>query len=291
MRTFLIGFFLLLALQKTALAQVTSGVTSTEGGLDYVVCIPGTSLNVRDQSLANVLFTVAKYDSALLVQSFGTDKLQKTINGVTYTFIKVQFPNRTSTLNTGWVAEDYIKLRSQCAGATPVATAVSSTSTRWTFPTLRRPTDSYRTGMRRFQASRSGGTRYHAACDLYRTHGEQAVAVNTGKVIRNRYYFYEGTYAIEIKHSDGKVVRYGEITGKAASGVYLGSSVATGQTVGYIGTVSSGCCKPMLHFEMYSGTATGPLTQGGNMFSRRSDLMNPTEYLAKWELLKFGQSY
>jgi hypothetical protein len=36
----------------------------------------------------------------------------------------------------------------------------------------------------------------------------------------------------------------------------------------------------MLHFEMFDGTATGPLTvKGAGSFSRRSDLQDPTEFL------------
>jgi murein DD-endopeptidase MepM/ murein hydrolase activator NlpD len=117
------------------------------------------------------------------------------------------------------------------------------------------------------------------------------VSVNSGKVIRAPYYFYQGTYALEVKHSDGKVVRYGEITGKKPTGVTLNSALTAGQVVVYVGKVNSGCCTPMLHFEMYAGTATGALTTSGNKFNRRSDLMDPTTYLSTWEKAKFGVSY
>lgn len=269
--------------------SIAADVEATEASLDYLTCMSGSSINVRDQTLSRVIFTVGKYQPALPVQSFGTDRVRKTIDGVVYYFIKVQFPSR-GTPNVGWVADKFIKLRAECAGAPQPASAPISASS-WTFPTLKRTTDSYKTGMRAFGASRSGGARRHAAADLYRLHGDSALSVTSGKVIRDRYYFYEGTYAIEVQHTGGKVVRYGEITGRAAPNVKLGAAVKTGQVVGYIGTVSSGCCKPMLHFEMYAGTKTGSLTQSGNIYNRRSDLMDPTPSLTAWEKAKFGTSY
>jgi hypothetical protein len=44
----------------------------------------------------------------------------------------------------------------------------------------------------------------------------------------------------------------------------------------------------MLHFELYSGTATGPLTDRTRTgFERRRDLVNPTDYLLAWESSTF----
>lgn len=91
-----------------------------------------------------------------------------------------------------------------------------------------------------------------------------------------------------MRHTGGKVVRYGEVTGKAAPGISLDRTVAPGQVIGYVGKVNSGCCTPMLHFEMYSGAASGALSQGGNKFNRRSDLIDPSSYLTDWEKQKFN---
>jgi len=270
--------------------DIPAGVEVQNGALDYVVCISGETLNVRDESLNHILFVVAKHSSAKPVQSFGTDRLQKTIGGVEYTFIKSEFPQASSAVKVGWVAEKYIVTRSECAGAAEVPPVAAAPSSPWVFPTLKRPSSSYKEGMRRFKASRSGG-RLHAACDLYRVTGEDALSISSGSVIRDKYYFYEGTYAIEVKHSDGKVARYGEITGKTAPSIALNKSVKPGQTIGYVGKVNSGCCTPMLHFELYSGTASGSLTQSGNSFQRRKDLIDPTQLLSGWEKLKFGVSY
>ena len=270
-------------------SALPAGVEVAIGSLDYVVCISGPTLNVRDQSLNKVLFTAAKHSSVKPVQSFGTDRLKKIIDGVTYTFIKAEFPQVNATNKIGWVAENYIVVRAQCPGAAAPAVPEAPVA-QWTFPTIKRPSLSYKEGMRRFKASRSGG-RLHAACDLYRVINEGAVAIANGTVIRDRYYFYEGTYALEIKHSGGKVARYGEITGKAATGVALNKSVTMGQVIGYIGKVNSGCCTPMLHFELYAGTSTGALSQSGNSYGRRKDLIDPTALLTEWEKLKFGKSY
>ena len=37
--------------------------------------------------------------------------------------------------------------------------------------------------------------------------------------------------------------------------------------------------QPMLHFEMYSGKASGSLGGNGGPYQRRSDLVNPTSWL------------
>jgi len=275
---------------KAAMDDIPAGVEVQKGGLDYVVCITGKSLNVRDESLAKVLFTVNRHTSAKPIQSFGTDRLKRTIDGIEYTFVKTEFPERATSLKAGWIAEKYLVSRKECPGAMPAPAVEQTTAQTWTFPTLLRPSLSYKEGMRRFKASRSKG-RLHAACDLYRVTGEQALSISTGTVIRDKYYFYEGTYAIEIKHTGGKVARYGEITGKAAANIGLNRTVVAGQTVGYIGKVNSGCCMPMLHFELYAGTASGSLSQSGNPFQRRKDLIDPTKLLSEWEKAKFGISY
>lgn len=266
------------------------GVEVLSGSLDYVVCTSSSTLNVRDESLNKVLFTVPRYSSIKPVQSFGTDRIKKVIDGVEYSFTKAEFPQAAVENKIGWVAEKFVISRQQCPGAQTSSPNEPVVNQAWTFPTLLRPSSSYKDGMRRFKASRSSG-RLHAACDLYRKTGEDALAVSSGTIIRDKYYFYEGTYAIEVKHTGGKVARYGEITGKAAPNISLNKSVRAGQTVGYIGKVNSGCCTPMLHFEFYAGTASGALSQSGNSFRRRKDLLDPTDYLTEWEKAKFGQSY
>ncbi len=270
--------------------ELPAGVQAFSGSTETIVCTSSGSLNVRDESLNKVLFTANRHETLKVFQSFDATQPKKTIGGTTYTFVKVQFPSRPLEQSVGWVPEEYVKLRSDCAGA-QVSTPIATPTRVWTFPTIKRPTDNYKEGMRRFNASRGGGSRSHAACDLYRVKDEQAVAATNGTVIRDRYYFYEGTYAIDVKHTGGKVARYGEITGKQAPNVKLNSTVKTGQIVGYIGKVNSNCCKPMLHFELYKGTATGALSQPGNRYGRRSDLMDPSQLLTEWEKLTFGQSY
>lgn len=273
---------------SSASLDLPAGVTVTEGPALNVVCIASGKLNVRDESLNRVLYSVDLRAAVKVFQSFG-EAPRKTISGTTYSFVKVQFPERDGE-NVGWVPAQYVKNEADCvsAQAKPLATQAAS---GWVFPTIARPTDSYLSGMRRFNASRSGGKRTHAACDLYRKKDEAAVAITSGTVIRDRYYFYEGTYAIEVKHAGGKVARYGEITGKSASGVKLNSAVKAGQNVGYIGKVNSNCCAPMLHFELYSGTASGSLSQSGNKYNRRKDLIDPTKLLQDLEKSTFGQSY
>ncbi|KYG67368.1 hypothetical protein AZI86_10260 [Bdellovibrio bacteriovorus] len=273
---------------------------------EHVVCINEDTLNVRDESLEKVLFKAEKNETVLPFQSWGAaDTKKKVINGKEYTFVKIQFPEKEGE-NIGWLAQDYVKLEGQCSVAKKADE--DSSATRMTpipkgpiknindaaccgFPTIKRPTQSYLSGMRRFKAGRSKGKRLHAACDLYRYHGEAAVSIADGKVSRGLYYFYQNTYALDVQYPGGFVARYGELTGKAAKGVSTGAKVTRGQVMGYIGTVSSNCCPAMLHFELYSGTKKGGLSARGNKFGRRSDLMDPTKYLLKWEKNQFGTSY
>lgn len=157
-----------------------------------------------------------------------------------------------------------------------------------TFPTFEKPTASYQISPRKFGANRSG-SRLHAACDLYQTAKGQGVrSISPGRVIRDLYYFYQGTFAIELKHQDGTVARYGEITGQRPPGFNKNLPISGGQTIGYVGKVSSNCCEPMLHFERYKGTLTGPLTQPqANRYHRRADLIDATIDLLAWEEATF----
>ncbi len=270
---------------------ITSGIRAFDGSLEYVVCGATGEVAVLNERLQKVLFSAQPFETVVPFQSFGGGRSENS-DAQGHQFTRVQFPMRAQSMNAGWVSAHEIQLRSQCelSPATEIHAEMSPTVSAWTFPTGQRATANYKTGMRRFSAGRANG-RLHAACDLYRVTGEPALAANSGTVIRDRYYFYEGTYALEVHHADGKVIRYGEILGKAAPGVGMNSSVNPDQTVGYIGKVNSGCCEPMLHFEMYSGTASGPLTQSGTKFVRRKDLLDPSAYLTDWEKLKFGKSY
>ena len=162
----------------------------------------------------------------------------------------------------------------------PAPPAVPGISVVLRFPLNARPRLSYKTGGRYFGAPRTtstGGHRSHAGCDLIVPKGTPIVAVADGEVIRNPYYFYSGTYALEVRHTGGFVVRYGEIS-TAAQGVSAGGSVTRGQVIAFVGKLESG--SSMLHFEMYAGTASGALTVRGNPpYQRRSDLLDPTPYL------------
>jgi len=278
---------LLLAILFTipAQAEVEETVSILEGGIEELVCIKSGSLSVRSDSLNSVLFNVKRGDPVKSFQGWGDVKKTKTIGGTQFSFIKLQFPEKSGT-NIGWVAEEYIKTRAECPGMEAVVpppvqeeriTGINDPRC-CVFPLANRPLVTYSSGVASFGSSRSGGARRHAASDLYRNLGDSIRAVADGSVIRGLYFFYQGTYAIELKHSGGFVVRYGEIGSKVAVG--QGRSVAAGQTVGYMAKTT--CCKPMLHFELYSGAKSGSLS-GGGVYQRRSDLMNPTNYLKKWQ--------
>ena len=268
-----------------------------QGGHETVVCIGSDTLNVRNIDLDKVLFSAVRGEPVKVFQGWdGETKKEKEINGNLHTFVKVQFPDREEDQINGWVAEAFVKEKSNCQHVNN-NTFIRDHNAKiqsidddacCEFPLVKKPTHSYTDGMRRFKAGRSKGKRLHAACDLYRYKYEPALAVGPGTVIRGKYYFYQGTYAIEVVHDGGFIVRYGEITGKSPNKIKQGAHVKMGDRIGYIGKVNSNCCRPMLHFELYSGKGKGSLSvKGLNKFGRRSDLLDPTSYLLKWEDGKF----
>jgi len=136
------------------------------------------------------------------------------------------------------------------------------------------------TGSRKFGASRENGKRAHAGIDFVAPVGTPVYAMTDGKVSLV-YPFYEGTYAVEVKNTDGSVLLYGEIS----PAVKKGESVSQGQLIGYI--MESDDHTIMLHLELYRGTSGGALTQksnktydylpGGSLkYGRRADLLDPT---------------
>lgn len=117
--------------------------------------------------------------------------------------------------------------------------------------------------------------------------GTPVYAIADGAITVSPYYFYAGTYAIEVDHC-GKIVRYGELLPNASidrSLVFLpdikrGYKVRKSEVIGYVGKLI-GHQSSMLHIEMYAGTARGPLTDknSGNPYQRRADIIDPTGIL------------
>ncbi len=128
------------------------------------------------------------------------------------------------------------------------------------------------------RTSSDGSFRQHAACDLYGDVGAGIYAVDDGKVL-DFYDFYLGTYALVVQHP-GFLIRYGEVSG-VVGGIGAGSIVKKGQKIALIGRLE-GLSYSMLHFEMYSGNASGELSNDQLPFKRRSDLVNPIPQIKKW---------
>ncbi|NLE02383.1 MAG: peptidoglycan DD-metalloendopeptidase family protein [Fibrobacter sp.] len=163
----------------------------------------------------------------------------------------------------------------------PENTNANDDNNGFIFPLSSRPSVSYKDGGRFFGANRSNG-RKHAGCDLIAPTNTPIYAIGDGVVIQKEYSFYEGTNALEIKHGN-YVVRYGEILPGSASSLSAGTKVTKGQQIAKVGLLNSG--SHMLHFEMYSGSATGQLTNRSNPpYQRRKDLIDPAPFLDKMKL-------
>lgn len=144
------------------------------------------------------------------------------------------------------------------------------------FP-LKARTNSYKNGFARFGSNRSGGKRKHAGCDLYASAGTEIRAMADG-VVKNVYYFYDNTDAIEIVHQK-HIIRYGEVKkGKAL--VKEGDKVVKGQVIAHVGSLTTkGIPSMMLHLEMYSNPSNKDTLSGTSVYKRRSDLVDPTPFL------------
>ena len=142
------------------------------------------------------------------------------------------------------------------------------------FPLRERPPESYKEAPRSFGSRRDGGKRQHAGCDLYTKPFADVLAVADGTVLMY-YHFYDGVYALEVKYPFG-IVRYGEV---CLPTVKAGQQVKRGEVIARVGKMIH-IQQSMLHFELYAGTAIGPLTDRARPpFMRRADLQDPTEFL------------
>jgi murein DD-endopeptidase MepM/ murein hydrolase activator NlpD len=256
-----------------------------------VVCTKTSALKIYDDSLQTIVYRAQRFHPLKVFQNWNGGSESKTVRG--FQVVKVQTQNATGKDISGWAAEAYIKPASECAdyplvysqdGSDPVqgATVVVDAPTNCCrFPTLNPPSAAYTkgSGKRYFGAQRRGG-RLHAAADLLRPSGEKVLAIDGGTILR-KYLFYAGTYAIEVKHDMGYVARYGEVAKREVANSRVGERVLKGQHIGFTDHLK------MLHFEIYSNKAQGPLTVRDNKYSRRSDLLDPTSLLLKWQEMTF----
>jgi len=144
--------------------------------------------------------------------------------------------------------------------------------------------DSYLYRPARFGNPRQRG-RVHAGCDLYVPEGTAVMAVADGVIRSDLSAFYEGTASIVVDHVFF-TIRYGELSFEPPikDGVYSNPSsgaVKEGRVLGYVKRTKA-YLPPMLHFEMYAGTAGGPLTDRRRKpTQRRADLVDPTDWLIR----------
>jgi murein DD-endopeptidase MepM/ murein hydrolase activator NlpD len=148
-----------------------------------------------------------------------------------------------------------------------------------TFPLRFVPSRSYKDTGTGFGTKREaiGPGILHPACDLVAPVGSDVLAVDDGFIIRGPYYFYLGSYAIEVQHKFF-IVRYGEIKNEPIKN----RNVNRGDVIGHVANVGQGY---MLHFEMFAGRLTGDLTQKTDPpWNRRRDLLDPTPFLDVWSM-------
>lgn len=174
-------------------------------------------------------------------------------------------------------------------GGAQVEKELQSTEGVEVFPFAELPKKSWTESPRSFGANRANN-RAHAGCDLYFPKGTIIHAVADGTVVRGPYPFYAGTFALEIDHG-AFTARYGEIQEKTFA--RQGDRVKAGDPIARVGhLVGIAVESDMLHFELYSNKAHGPLTvpaseglvaPNGRPYMRRKDLIDPTPKLNTWK--------
>lgn len=182
------------------------------------------------------------------------------------------------------------ELVSVLEGTAEVTASRPRSESKFYFPLDRIPSRSWKTGMGSFGSRRGGGSRAHAACDLYAPSGTIIYAIADGTVIEEPYDFYAGTFALEIDHGTF-IARYGEI--QQSTFVRKGARVRAGQRIARVGhLIGISVPEDMLHLELYNKTASGALTRygveskktaRGVPYMRRKDLIDPTPKLEEWK--------
>jgi murein DD-endopeptidase MepM/ murein hydrolase activator NlpD len=274
------------------------GQASASGtSADQVICIEKKRVRVFNNELNKVIGRIKRHAVVKIFQSFDGENAQfKSVHGKDHKYIQIQSEDGL----IGWIRENYVQIKSDCPGVIkhrgkkrrPASDRANrlflgnglSDPSCCQFPIAVRPHNDFTQGMARFGANRNGGRRKHAASDLYQDLRTPILAVKDGEVLKDLYLFYKKTYALEVIHDGGFVVRYGEITSKRPPiDVSAGASVAKGQTVGYMGKIKTRKkIPPMLHFELFSGERKGSLS-GKGKYRRRADLINPSQYLIRWQ--------
>ena len=155
------------------------------------------------------------------------------------------------------------------------------------YPLFEPATAPFTTDGRWFGAPRPG--RLHAAVDLARPLQSAHPCHRRWRRAPEALILFDlGTDALEVHHPGIGVVRYGEISPLALVDLKAGDVVKMGNVIAHVGQQSTtGFC--MLHFEMYTGKATGALTEPLNEpYERRSDSENPSTFVSKLHKLTFG---
>lgn len=145
-------------------------------------------------------------------------------------------------------------------------------------PFVPKPSYSRSRGHARYFGAKRANGRLHAGCDLIAPANTEIFAIEDGIVVEVSKTFYHGTGVIALRHKSGFIARYCEILASSVSGVTRGTAFGQGEVLAKVGQMHTSA---MLHFEIYSGTKNGLLTDRKSAlnYQRRADLVDPTGLL------------
>ena len=152
------------------------------------------------------------------------------------------------------------------------------------FPLRKIPAKSWKTGPGAFGKELTTANSVNPGCSLYCTVGTDVFSITNGNVLKGQYYFYAGTYAVDVDHGD-YIIRYGGLSKR--SFVETGDYVNAGQVIGEVGDMKN-VTASQLHIEKYDKSVEGSLNVGAQAsalnsndlpFYRRKDLKDPTDFL------------
>lgn len=146
------------------------------------------------------------------------------------------------------------RLTATCTSTSRTSAPASRSNTRTTSTGWVHPLASGARAVSCWGAARDGGTRRHEGVDLPATRGTPIRAVGAGTIAVSSWSAKAGNYVV-VNHGRNIYTVYMHL--RARTFLKLGTRVAAGQTIGYVGDTGNAAGHPHLHFGAMTGGMWG----------------------------------